>query len=109
MEAWQKKRNEQLERLIPQRGEPPYFVHAGLIEKMGRVAHGETKYSWLEALLRMGQLSSYGTHASGQQIIYGVPAKTGLLTEEQIKEYEQQGLIVFDMNKPDDVALARKI
>ena len=76
---------------------------------MGRVAHGETKYSWLEALLRMGQLTSYGTHASDQQIISGVSENTGLLNEEQIIEYQRQGLIVFDMNDPKDVALARKI
>lgn len=95
--------------LIPQRGVPPYFVHSGKSENgMVRnvpVVHGVTHITWEGALFEIGDLTSFGEHIIGQQILADMPESLGLLTTDELATLQHK--VVFDMNNPEDVTAFR--
>jgi hypothetical protein len=94
--------------VIPERGQPFYFVHAGLhgISSETEIVHGVTHNNWQDALFHLSDLSSFGEHTVGQQILANISEFKYSLTIEELASLQDH--IVFDMNNSKDVNLLRE-
>ena len=84
---------------IPQRGDPPYFVHSGPGGMFNQV-HGVMVADWVEAVMTICDLTDYGQYQRGEQILINVPEGTGRLMIDKL--VARQNDVVLDMNNSDD-------
>lgn len=92
---------------IPQRGEPPYFVHSGFsgwtASTLG--VHGAIHNDWITALARIQELSGLVKSSRNQQILSNMPISVAAYSMDELNEFIQNGHLVFDRTNPDDELL----